>query len=607
MKYQSLINILDRIRNEAPSRFKRYYPKQGDTEKLNQARSWALIHLYLKVKFGLTDFEERQYYITDGSYDGGIDGYYINEEEKIVYWIQSKFRTSSENFENKKMDFSEILSMDVGEISEGNEKNENGQEYNGKVKQLIRDINNVPDIGKYKDQVVLLANVKEIRQSKLKQLTGGFPCEVFDFRRSYSELVYPVVSGTYYNLSELRINISLNNKGSGSMVSYKVATEFRECNISVLFVPTSEIARIMSKYKNSILKYNPRSYLDLSNNTVNQAIRDTIITRKTNEFALFNNGITILSDETHYRENVGSKNLAQLILTNGQIINGGQTAYTLSLIYESQIKKGKNPLKLMGSKEVLLKVITFEDDDGNDPKKKLSLIEAISKATNQQTTVNEADRRSNDKIQIELQERIFDEFGYYYERKRGEFGDGIRNKYIDKSMIISRDHFIRLCLSFDRKPSLTRRSSESNLFKESNFTRILNDADRYREYFFAYCCFERLSEIQASIASETHNNYDRLNYGNALRYGRYAVTSVAANLFKKNLKTEEFQSHAKLAVDNALDQWLAFEKGIESHEHNAKYFNRIVDEESDVVRLEMNYTGYYKGTTMDEDLLEYFN
>ena len=48
-------------------------------------------------------------------------------------------------------------------------------------------------------------------------------------------------------------------------------------------------------------------------------------------------------------------------------------------------------------------------------------IERLSDATNKQTTVSEADRRSNLKIQVQIQENIFNEYGILYGRKRGEF------------------------------------------------------------------------------------------------------------------------------------------------------------------------------------------
>lgn len=606
MKYQTLINILDQLRFEAPAKYKKYYPKEDDLEKVNQARSRTFIHLFLKVKFGLLDFEQREHFITDGTHDGGIDGYFISSEERMIYFIQSKFRTNSKNFTSKDITLSEILSMDTHEITEGNEKNEDGIEYNGKIKQLIREISQIEDIGKYNYKVIILANLESVKPSKLKILTGGFPCEVFNFEKSFNELVFPIVSGTFYNLSELYIDINLTNKGASSKVSYKVETEFKECNISVLFVPTIEIARILNKYKNSILKYNPRSYLDLSGSTVNRAIRDTIINRKTNEFALFNNGITLLSDETHYNENVGIKDRAQLTVTNGQIINGGQTAYTLSLIYDSYIKEGIKPEKVLGGKEVLLKVITFDDTVEDNPKKKLELIEAISKATNQQSQVTEADRRSNDKIQIEIQEKIFKEFGYYYERKRGEYGDGVRNNYINRSLIIGRDHFVRLCLSCDKKPAQARRNSENQNFKQGIFEDILNDSNRFKEYFFGKICYDTLNEIQANIDKNSNNPFGLLNYGNALRYGKYAVVAVAANKHSNDWNTQDYKDKASEIVKTIIDQWLEFEKYIESEPHNSSYFREIIDDSSKDIRLELNYTGYYKGRTINEDIIEYF-
>ncbi|TOO19281.1 AIPR family protein, partial [Vibrio parahaemolyticus] len=102
--------------------------------------------------------------------------------------------------------------------------------------------------------------------------------------------------------------------------------EYKDCDITVVFVPTSEIGRVLYTYRNSILKYNPRCYLEMKANTVNNEIYSTIKNKNTNEFALFNNGITMLSDETNVNERIGQKDKAQILISNPQIINGGQTA-----------------------------------------------------------------------------------------------------------------------------------------------------------------------------------------------------------------------------------------------------------------------------------------
>lgn len=173
--------------------------------------------------------------------------------------------------------------------------------------------------------------------------------------------------------------MTLSDKNAGTKISYSVQTQSARVHITVAFVPTIEIARTMFKYRNAILRYNPRSYLEHEGKSVNTEIRRSIEGRTTNEFALFNNGITIVSDETHINERIGQKDRAQLTLVNPQIINGGQTAYTLSQIYKENLASSET---VFGQKEVLVKIITFEPSAHLDEARKLELIEDISRATN---------------------------------------------------------------------------------------------------------------------------------------------------------------------------------------------------------------------------------
>ncbi len=206
MKYETLILILDQIRQEAPSKGSpRYHPVPTDIEKINQARSRAFIHLYLKVMFGITEFVERERTITDASYDGGIDGYYIDKDAKTIHIIQSKFRTNEKNFEAKEILLEELLAMDLNRILEGEKHDEQGNSYNGKILQLQREISEIPDVARYSYRVVILANLKGVSPSKIQQLTGGFPAEVFDFEKTYQLLVFPVLTGTYFTANDITI------------------------------------------------------------------------------------------------------------------------------------------------------------------------------------------------------------------------------------------------------------------------------------------------------------------------------------------------------------------------------------------------------------------
>jgi AIPR protein len=602
-KYSTLVNILDRIRFEAPKELSRYRAKSDDIEKLNQARSRALIHLFLKVSFGLLDFKEREKLVTDGNQDGGVDAYYVDDINKRIILIQSKFRANSENYENKEIALSELLKMDVDRISDGESTDEDGTEYNGKIKQLLRVLSDIPDIGRYSYEVVILANLKETKQSSLKKLTGGFPAQIFDFNKTYKDLVFPVVTGTFYNNSELCISLNLTNKSSSSArISYNVETEYKDCDITVVFVPTEEIGRILYKYKNSILKFNPRCFLELRSNDVNKDIYQTIINKKTNEFALFNNGITMLSDDTSFNERIGQKDKAQIVIENPQIINGGQTAFTLSRIFEEIIER-KRDQNIFNNKEVLLKIITFSKTAVKDEDHKLGLIEAISKATNRQSQVSDADRRSNDKIQIELQNELFDQFGIYYERKKGEYSDGVKDKYINRNQIIDRELLLRLAMACDGLAAQARRNSSKVIFQEDNFTKCLNSSERAEEYYYAYLCHQHLGDLERRMAEDKEDAYGTTIYGQAFRYGKYAVTSVLVTICYIERKSI---GDVKKNVTAVLNRWLEFERYASEKPENSSYFRSYQDEETGNITRDYNFDGYYKGRTLNADLASYF-
>lgn len=314
-KYNDLVNIIESLRKEAPLSYKRYYPKDTDINGYRKVLSRTYIHLYLKVKFGLVDFESREQYITDDPGDAGIDAYYIDKENKKLYFLQSKFRHTNDNFENKEIELEELLAMDITRVLDGEKSDEKGNSYNSKILKFEQELADISDIPRYKPVVVVLANVKDSMKAKIKKVTGGYSAEIYNNQRVYDELVFPLVSGTYYNTKEIKITLNVDKESAGHRIQYYPKTEYGDCTVNLLYVPTLEIAKILSKFKNSILRFNPRSYLELTRGSVNEKIASSIRNIKTNEFALFNNGITMLSDETIYSDKVGKKNKAEVVVT----------------------------------------------------------------------------------------------------------------------------------------------------------------------------------------------------------------------------------------------------------------------------------------------------
>ena len=406
-KYQILNQILDLCCKEAPQTYRSYHESKTD-EQVIQRRALGYIHLYLKVKFGLADFSTRHDQITDGTQDGGIDAYHIDDDNKKVYFIQSKYRANEKNFEGKKIDADELLSMDISRVTKGNTQDSKGVQYNSKILKLQQKMREIRDIAKYDYIVIILANVKH-DDAQIRRLIENCEYQVFDYEKSYTDLVFPMSTGTFYDPEEIKIKINLSEKSSPKL-RQNVDCDFGRYSVTVIFVPCLEVAKILSRYKNSVLKYNPRCYLSLAKNSVNEKIKHEVTSSRKNNFALLNNGITILADNLEISESTGELNAGQLILTQPQILNGGQTAYTLSLIYDD-IKD--NDYLVLSDKEVMIKVITrIKTDEEFDHR----FVQMISNATNQQSEVIEADRRSNHSIQLNLQKEIYKKYGFFYER-----------------------------------------------------------------------------------------------------------------------------------------------------------------------------------------------
>ncbi|ONN64983.1 AIPR family protein [Herbaspirillum sp. VT-16-41] len=583
MQYQTFIKILDAICAEAPAENKRYHPERGDDEKINQARARAFIHLYLKVMFGETQFVKRERTITDASGDGGIDGYFIDEETKTIHLIQSKFRTTKENFEGKEISLEELLLMDIDRILQGEKNDENGQPYNGKIYQLQREIAEIPDVARYSYRIVILANLRNIPTSKLRVLAGGLPPVVFDFERTYRELVFPVLTGTYFTASDIVIPFDLSNKNAGSKISYNVSTKYGNCEITALFVPTIEIAQVMDKYRNSILQYNPRSYLDLEGHSVNEAIRKTIIESKTNEFALFNNGITMLSEETNINEKIGQKNKAQLRIKNPQIINGGQTSFTLSRIYRDNLE---NAEQIFQDKEVLLKIITLLEPESD--KAKLELIDEISNATNKQTPVITADRFAKETIHIQLQQIVFDKYGLLYERKRGEFSDGVRDGYISASSVIERNHFWRLFYAANGR---VNRGFQKRLFQRNDFSDILPIQDSALDrLYLGVNVFQQLRSGMASNARVEKDIYGKV-YAYIQLFLEHGLSTDSA-VIEKNLVILE-------------EKWREFISSAEARQNTSGH-KAYIDRKTGAPLVQFSEIRYIRGTSLERDLVSYF-
>ncbi len=577
-KYNLLVHILDQIAEKAPENLSIYHPEQGDTDTEIHKRSRAFMHLFLKVRFGILDFDIAESQITDGTNDGGLDAYHIDEEEKKIYLIQSKFSATPENFERNSVNGYELFRMELDRIiSDGENTARNGNRYNGKIIDFQEKLQNIQNLNRYDYILVYLGNVSSrIDTVQLLQVSGNVcdTAEIINGTTFYKDVLMPYLQHDFFNQKDFVLKIQVHRNQS-NRISYGVdlGDEIR-AGVELAFVPTKEIASMMSKYRNSLLRYNPRCYVGLTRGGVNQAIQESMRNTELNEFSLLNNGITVICNDFSYSDRNAEPGVATLLVTNPQIVNGGQTAFTLAHLLENS-----EDVDHFRNKEVLVKFITLPDRENMT-----NVIEKISKATNNQTPVSMADRKSNDENLVELQNYLFNTHGLLLERKRGQFYDAVQNGLVDKDSIVLSELLMRLLLVYRGEVARARSSGAETMFRNYN----LDDVD-YGELYLLIKIYRKIEqEENRDRGVSQRNRYKIDEWGNGLRYGKYAITYFVYKL----TNSEDDQIDEKINI--AREKWNDFETTVSNNPRNENY---NVDG--------FDFANYYKGSTVNTELNEY--
>ena len=64
-------------------------------------------------------YSDRIKFIIDGRGDGGVDAYFIDDKQKKIFVIQSKFRSTETNFREKIITPNELTSIELDRIIRG--------------------------------------------------------------------------------------------------------------------------------------------------------------------------------------------------------------------------------------------------------------------------------------------------------------------------------------------------------------------------------------------------------------------------------------------------------------------------------------------------------
>jgi hypothetical protein len=185
--------------------------------------------------------------------------------------------------------------------------------------------------------------------------------------------------------------------------------------------------------RDAIFDANVRGNLGLGGQ-VNKSIYSTATNaERSDSFWYMNNGITMVCDSLSM---VRDPDAPKVRVENVQIINGCQTTSSLRSAFEDG--------ELKDNVKVQIKI--YESKDFN-------FVNNVVIATNNQNSIGSRDLHANDEIQHLIQRKISEDFGLFYERKRGE----AKSAGVPKSNVIGLEKAGQAYLAiFKNQPTVSR-------------------------------------------------------------------------------------------------------------------------------------------------------
>lgn len=253
-------------------------------------------------------------------------------------------------------------------------------------------------------------------------------------------------------------------------------------------IPGKVLSHMYREYGSPLLEGNVRSFLT-SKTAVNKSIQETI-RKEPDFFYIYNNGIAVIASNVEISNNLITK------IDNIQIINGGQTTASLALSeqkFQADLSDISVPMKLT--------VIHLPEDK----KSELDiLVQKISRTSNSQNKISDADFFSNDPFHLEMK-RISERISvpgmsharyWFYERARGEYEQGImfrtsqqKKAFMEthpKDMYLTKSDFAKFYEIWEQHPDLVSKGNVAcfKKFGESISKSFKEHPEEYNELFF---------------------------------------------------------------------------------------------------------------------------
>ena len=374
--------------------------------------------------------------VCDQKGDKGVDGIYINEDANTIEIYQSAIsqRKNSSVGDTALKEFAGTLKQFETAATIQNLRDTAGK---ADVARLIDRLDLVNKISTYEVVGVFVSNI-DLDANGKAYLKSNPAIRFFGATK---------LKETFISASrDTRIPKPLTFDISGYEASTYVVDKYHEAIIAPL--KAIELVKMDGIKNQALFAFNVRG--PLGRTQVNRDIAESIRLKTRHKlFPLFHNGITVIADKIHLTKD-------RIKIENYFVVNGCQSLSELH----------NNGGYLTDDLRILVKLIKMESSS--------PLSELVTTFSNNQNGVKARDFKSNNPIQIRLQNEIRGEYGgeFHYEIKRGEDSRGLTT--------ITNEAAGLLLLAFDlKRPWATHRKYQ--IFEDDHaevFGRPAVDADQ---------------------------------------------------------------------------------------------------------------------------------
>lgn len=399
--------------------------------------------------------------LSGGSGDKDADAVYLDEQNKIVFIVQSKYRKELWGKAESRSDVKSFAELAQDLCGDESLFKIRLKATSPKVRQLLHESRKRIQHG-YRLQLYYVTigrvskNVFDEARAVVRRYADKASIDLFDGGQVLVKLAdyldgvappipsldLPMEAGNGI-ISTGALNRKDNNTGIESWIFSMTANSVAEC-----FEKTG--VRLFAR--------NVRGFL--GSTEINSSMEATL-EREPWNFWYYNNGITIVCDKAGIVP-ISGQNV--LRVANPQVINGQQTTRMLHA-------KGRDGKKA----SVVVRVFQVPREVGEEANTFDTLVSNIVQATNWQNAIRPSDLMSNDRRQIELERRLR-KLNYQYIRKRQSKGEARRASGSTHVFIIKKDEIAQAVAACELDPAIVRMGKE-RLFEERWYSLVFPTGD----------------------------------------------------------------------------------------------------------------------------------